>query len=102
MSTDADSGGDTDDRGATGGETATGERGADPGADTATGEGVNRAGTSDREPAIVARDGETGDRTPLRPARPLEPEAVDAENAAFVLLGVVLVAGLLVGAAAGL
>jgi hypothetical protein len=56
---------------------------------------------SDRKQAVVPLDSGT-ERSPVRPTRPLEPEAVDIENAMFVLLGVVLVGGLLVGAIAGL
>ena len=56
---------------------------------------------SDRKQAVVPLEDGT-ERGPARPTRPLEPETVDVENAVFVLLGVVLVGGLLVGAIAGL
>jgi len=60
-----------------------------------------------RKPAITRRDdAPSEDDEPgqggVMPSEPPEPQEINTENAAFVLLGVVLVVAFLVGAVAGL
>jgi hypothetical protein len=58
-----------------------------------------------RKPAVTRRDESPADDedTPrvVSPSEPPEPQEIDAENAAFVLLGVVLVVGFIIVAVAG-
>jgi len=61
--------------------------------------------TTRRKPAVTRRDPVDDDETKpgvVAPSEPPEPQRIDTENAAFVLLGVVLVIGFLVVAVAGL
>jgi|APHM01.1.fsa_nt_gi hypothetical protein len=55
---------------------------------------------TDRIPAVTPLD--SSDEQPSRQTGPLEPQMIDPENAAFVLLGVGFVGGLLVATLAGL
>jgi hypothetical protein len=59
-----------------------------------------------RKPAVTRREERPADdesrQGVVTPAEPPEPEAIDTENAAFVLLGVVLVVGFVLVAVAGL
>jgi hypothetical protein len=64
-----------------------------------TGETEPSDGT-DRTPAVTPLN--SSDERPSRQTGPLEPQMVDPENAAFVLLGVGFVGGLLVATLAGL
>jgi hypothetical protein len=67
--------------------------------------GPTADGFDDRErtPAVRRRDAdETEETETLVPSGPLEPEDIDTENAAFVLLGVLLVVGLILAAILGL
>lgn len=63
-------------------------------------EGTEPSDETDRTPAVTPLD--SSDEQPGRQTGPLEPQMVDPENAAFVLLGVGFVGGLLVATLAGL
>jgi len=76
----------------------TGDGGTAPTADQPTETGPSDE--TDRTPAVTPLD--SSDERPGRPTGPLEPQTVDPENAAFVLLGVGFVGGLLVATFAGL
>lgn len=63
-------------------------------------EGTEPSDETDRTPAVTPLN--SSDERPSRQTGPLEPQMVDPENAAFVLLGVGFVGGLLVATLAGL
>jgi len=61
-------------------------------------------GERELRPAVTRHDPDEEETVPdvLTPTGPLEPQEIDPENAAFVLLGVAIIAGLLLAAVAGL
>lgn len=63
-----------------------------------------REGERELRPAVTRHDPDEEETTAevLTPTGPLEPQEIDPENAAFVLLGVALIAGLLLAAVAGI
>ena len=70
-------------------------------------EGEGRPEQTAGRPAVTRHndpaDDEDDENSPrvVTPSKPPEPEAIDTENAAFVLLGVVLVVGFVLAAVAG-
>lgn len=78
------------------------ERGS--GEQAVEGEGRPEQTAGGRRPAVTRRATDDDDESSPRvvtPSRPPEPEAIDTENAAFVLLGVGLVVGFVLAAVAG-
>jgi hypothetical protein len=79
------------------------ERGS--GEQAVEGEGRPEQTAGGRRPAVTRRatDDEDDESSPraVTPSKPPEPEAIDTENAAFVLLGVGLVVGFVLAAVAG-
>ncbi len=63
-----------------------------------------REGERELRPAVTRHDPDEEETAAevLTPTGPLEPQEIDPENAAFVLLGVALIAGLLLAAVAGI
>lgn len=90
------------------------DAGSETGSDGETvsreGQTVEREGNPEqtagrRKPAVTRRNdpAEDNESSPgvITPTEPPKPQAIDPENAAFVLLGVVVVVGLVLAAVAG-
>jgi hypothetical protein len=102
---------DRDDSASATAERGAGESGRPEPVGTATENGESghrretvREGERELRPAVTRHDPDEEETAAevLRPTGSLEPQEIDRENAAFVLLGVALIAGLLLAAVAGI